>query len=274
MPASPSRPRLLDACAAGAPSSRWKARSSPTGCPGHATWRPRAGSRATVREDGAVPATIAVIDGAAARSVWTMTRSRSSADGHEVAKLSPRRPRRLHRQRRHRRDHRRRDDDRRHMSPGSTSSPPAGSAACIAAPRRASTSRPTCRNWRGPRSRVVAAGAKAILDLPKTLEVLETLGVPVIAFGQDELPAFWSRASGLPAPLRLDSAAEIAAAHLMRAPVWASRAVSWSPIRSPPPPRYLRPSSGPSSKRLMQRPRPGASGQRTSRRSCCPASSS
>ncbi len=64
---------------------------------------------------------------------------------------------------------------------------------------------------------VVAAGAKAILDLPKTLEVLETLGVPVIAFGQDTFPAFWSRCSGLPAPLRMDSAAEIASAHRMRA---------------------------------------------------------
>ena len=64
---------------------------------------------------------------------------------------------------------------------------------------------------------VVAAGAKAILDLPKTLEVLETYGVPVIAFGQDALPAFWSRDSGLRAPLRMDSAAEIAAAHRMRA---------------------------------------------------------
>jgi pseudouridine-5'-phosphate glycosidase len=63
---------------------------------------------------------------------------------------------------------------------------------------------------------VIASGAKAILDLPKTLEVLETLGVPVIAFGQDDLPAFWSRTSGLRAPLRMDSAADIAAAHLMR----------------------------------------------------------
>ena len=63
---------------------------------------------------------------------------------------------------------------------------------------------------------VVAAGAKAILDLDKTLEVLETLGVPVIAFGQDDFPAFWSRASGLKAPLRLDSAAEIARAHASR----------------------------------------------------------
>lgn len=63
---------------------------------------------------------------------------------------------------------------------------------------------------------VVAAGAKAILDLPKTFEVLETYGVPVIAFGQDELPAFWSRSSGIPAPLRMDSAEEIARAHQMR----------------------------------------------------------
>ena len=63
---------------------------------------------------------------------------------------------------------------------------------------------------------VVAAGAKAILDLPKTFEVLETYGVPVIAYGQDELPAFWSRASGIPAPLRMDSAEDIARAHQMR----------------------------------------------------------
>ncbi len=64
---------------------------------------------------------------------------------------------------------------------------------------------------------VVAAGAKAILDLPKTLEVLETSGVPVIAVGQDDFPAFWSRSSGLPSPLRLDTPAEIAKAHKMRA---------------------------------------------------------
>ncbi|MBL3568447.1 pseudouridine-5-phosphate glycosidase [Rhodovulum sulfidophilum] len=63
---------------------------------------------------------------------------------------------------------------------------------------------------------VVSAGAKAILDLPKTLEVLETLGVPVIGYQSDAFPAFWSRSSGLAAPLRMDSAAEIAAAHRMR----------------------------------------------------------
>ena len=64
---------------------------------------------------------------------------------------------------------------------------------------------------------VVCAGAKAILDLPKTLEVLETRGVPVVGYGTDELPAFWSRRSGLAVPLRLDDAGEIAAAHRARA---------------------------------------------------------
>lgn len=58
---------------------------------------------------------------------------------------------------------------------------------------------------------VICAGAKAILDIPKTLEVLETLGVPVLAYGQDEVPAFWSRSSGLKAPLRADSVTDIVA---------------------------------------------------------------
>ena len=57
---------------------------------------------------------------------------------------------------------------------------------------------------------VVSAGPKAILDLPKTLERLESLGVPVVGYGTDELPAFWSRSSGLRSPLRLDSPTEIA----------------------------------------------------------------
>jgi pseudouridine-5'-phosphate glycosidase len=64
---------------------------------------------------------------------------------------------------------------------------------------------------------VVAAGAKAILDIPRTLEVLETLGVPVISYGQDDLPAFWSRKSGLASPLRMDDPTDIARAHDMRA---------------------------------------------------------
>ncbi len=57
---------------------------------------------------------------------------------------------------------------------------------------------------------VICAGAKAILDIPKTLEVLETNGVPVVTFGSEEFPAFWSRSSGLPSPLSLNSPAAIA----------------------------------------------------------------
>ena len=57
---------------------------------------------------------------------------------------------------------------------------------------------------------VVCSGAKALLDIPKTLEYLETLGVPVIAYQSDVFPAFWSRDSGLAAPIRLDELAAIA----------------------------------------------------------------
>jgi pseudouridine-5'-phosphate glycosidase len=57
---------------------------------------------------------------------------------------------------------------------------------------------------------VVSAGPKAILDVEKTLEVLETRGVPVVAYGSDVVPAFWSRRSPWPAPLRLDDPEAIA----------------------------------------------------------------
>lgn len=57
---------------------------------------------------------------------------------------------------------------------------------------------------------VVCAGAKAILDLPKTLEVLETLGVPVVGYGTDELPAFYSRTSDIRLDLRADTPDEVA----------------------------------------------------------------
>jgi len=58
---------------------------------------------------------------------------------------------------------------------------------------------------------VISAGAKAILDLPRTLEMLETLSVPVIGYQCDEFPAFYSRSSGLRIPARADSPEEIAA---------------------------------------------------------------
>jgi pseudouridine-5'-phosphate glycosidase len=56
---------------------------------------------------------------------------------------------------------------------------------------------------------VVCAGAKAILDLPATLEYLETMSVPVIGYGTGEFPAFYSRRSGLPVSARLDSPEEV-----------------------------------------------------------------
>jgi pseudouridine-5'-phosphate glycosidase len=58
---------------------------------------------------------------------------------------------------------------------------------------------------------VIAAGPKAILDIPKTLEVLETLGVPVISYQNDQIPAFWSRESGCQASIQIDQLDEIAA---------------------------------------------------------------
>lgn len=59
---------------------------------------------------------------------------------------------------------------------------------------------------------VVSAGAKAILDLRRTVEMLETLGVPVFGFGTDEFPAFYRRSSGLPVDRRYDSITELASA--------------------------------------------------------------
>ena len=59
---------------------------------------------------------------------------------------------------------------------------------------------------------VVSAGAKAILDLPRTVEMLETLGVPVFGLQTNEVPAFYRRSSGLPLDWRYDTIAELAAA--------------------------------------------------------------
>jgi len=64
---------------------------------------------------------------------------------------------------------------------------------------------------------VVCAGPKAILDVPATLEVLETRGVPVVAVGQADLPGFTARSSGIKAPWSVpdvETAADLAAAHL------------------------------------------------------------
>ena len=68
---------------------------------------------------------------------------------------------------------------------------------------------------------VVSAGAKAFLDLAKTLEVLETLGVPVIGYQTDEFPAFWSRSSGLKLAHRAESA------HALATAMNAARDIGW-----------------------------------------------
>ncbi len=63
---------------------------------------------------------------------------------------------------------------------------------------------------------VVSAGPKAILDGEKTIEVLETQGVPVVCYQSDCLPAFWSRTSNISSPLRMDKALDIANFAMMR----------------------------------------------------------
>jgi pseudouridine-5'-phosphate glycosidase len=77
---------------------------------------------------------------------------------------------------------------------------------------------------------VVSAGAKSILDIGATLETLETLSVPVVVYRADEFPAFYSRASGHKAPLRLDEVQDIA--RLMRAK-WALRLAGGISVANP-----------------------------------------
>ena len=87
---------------------------------------------------------------------------------------------------------------------------------------------------------VVCSGAKSILDLPATLEALETLGVPVLGFATDELPAFHSPSSGLRLERRVDDAA--AAARVMAAH-WGIGGVGGLVICNPPPAALSLPAS-------------------------------
>lgn len=79
---------------------------------------------------------------------------------------------------------------------------------------------------------VVCAGAKAILDLPRTLEWLETAGVPIIGYGTDTFPAFYASSSGLPVDARVDSPEQAAA--ILRAR-WALPGAGGALITVPPP---------------------------------------
>jgi pseudouridine-5'-phosphate glycosidase len=82
---------------------------------------------------------------------------------------------------------------------------------------------------------VVTAGGKAILDLALTIEKLETLGVPVVGYGTDEFPAFYSRASGLKCPMRVEGPEEMA--RLMRAK-WAMGLKGGIVVANPIPAEY------------------------------------
>lgn len=85
---------------------------------------------------------------------------------------------------------------------------------------------------------VVCAGAKSILDIPRTLEYLETKGVPVVVYRGDEFPAFYTSRSGIKAELRMDSARDIAT---MLAARWKLGLGGGSVIANPIPPQYEMP---------------------------------
>ncbi len=85
---------------------------------------------------------------------------------------------------------------------------------------------------------VVCAGAKSILDIPRTLEYLETRGVPVVVYRSNEFPAFYTSRSGIPAELRMDSAAEIAS---MLSAMWKLGLGGGAVIANPIPSEYEMP---------------------------------
>ncbi len=86
----------------------------------------------------------------------------------------------------------------------------AASVACTAAPKSSFDISADMMEFAESNVAVVTAGAKAILDLALTLETLETLGVPVVGYGTDDFPAFYSRQSGHAVPMRCDTPQEVA----------------------------------------------------------------
>lgn len=163
---------------------------------------------ATVRAAGAVPATIAIVDGRAHVGLDDAVLERLARDGAAFAKAGA-------------------ADLAVHLARGGCAATTVG-ATCVLAARAgirvfatggiggvhrgdaADVSNDLVTLARTPIA-VVSAGAKAILDLPRTLELLETLGVLVIGYRTDELPAFYTRTSGLRLDHRVDDAAALAA---------------------------------------------------------------
>ena len=163
---------------------------------------------AAVRAHGAVPATLAIVDGAARIGLPDDTLEALARDGAKFAKAGA-------------------TDLAVHLARGTCAATTVSATAVLAA--RAGirvfatggiggvhrgdlgdVSHDLVALARTPIC-VVSAGAKAILDLPRTLETLETLGVLVVGVGTSELPAFYTRSSGLRLEHRADSIAELAA---------------------------------------------------------------
>lgn len=162
---------------------------------------------ATVRRGGAVPATIAVVAGNACIGLAPATLERLARDGRAFAKASA-------------------TDLAVHMARGGSAATTV-SATCVVAARAGVKVFATGgiggvhRGDAGDVSHdlvvlaktpivVVSAGAKAVLDLPRTVEVMETLGVLVVGYRSDELPAFWVQRSGVRLEHFVGSTAEIA----------------------------------------------------------------
>ena len=163
---------------------------------------------ATVRSAGAVPATIAVVDGRPCIGLLPETLERLARDGRRFAKAGA-------------------TDLAVHLARRTSAATTVSATAVLAAAagirvfatggiggvHRGATgdiSHDLHALARTPIA-VVSAGAKAILDLPRTLELLETLGVLVIGYQTSDFPAFYTRSSGLPLDHRTDTPAELAA---------------------------------------------------------------
>jgi pseudouridine-5'-phosphate glycosidase len=163
---------------------------------------------ATVRAAGAIPATIAVVDGSPCIGLPAATLERLARDGRSFAKAGA-------------------TDLAVHMARGTCAATTVSATAVLAAAagihtfatggiggvHRGTTgdvSHDLLALSRTPIA-VVSAGAKAILDLPRTLELLETLGVLVIGHRTSEFPAFYTRSSGLPLDHSTETASELAA---------------------------------------------------------------
>lgn len=206
-------PEVADALAAGGPVVALESTIIAHGLPYPDNLAVARELEAAVRAAGAVPATIAIVDGRARVGLEETMLERLAADGARFRKAGA-------------------ADLAVHLARGTSAATTVSSTAFLAAragiqvfatggiggvhrgdDRDVSSDLTTLAST--PIA-VVSAGAKSILDLPRTLETLETFGVLVIGYRTDELPAFYTRSSGLPLEHRADDVASLAAMVAMR----------------------------------------------------------